>query len=53
MRSGDVIVSINGNSVSTSKQVYDFVNEGENLKVELKRRNKILILDVQPQILGS
>lgn len=47
---GDVILSINGNKVANSQQVYDFVARGELLTIEILRQSKRLNVVVQPEI---
>jgi C-terminal processing protease CtpA/Prc len=47
---GDIIMSINGNKVSNSQQVYDFVAKAELLTIEILRGPKRLRVVVQPEM---
>ena len=47
--SGDIIFSINKKPVTRSNTVYDFVQTGRTLEMEIIRRRKRLFVTVQPE----
>ncbi|XP_048585176.1 serine protease HTRA2, mitochondrial-like [Nematostella vectensis] len=52
LKSGDVIVKINNDSIKTSKEVYEFVKKGETLDIEIVRGGQIKHVTISPQVVG-
>ena len=52
LRSGDIIIKMNGKETESSKQVYQHVHKGDTLKIEVKRGDQRLNFTVQPEVVG-
>lgn len=49
MKSGDVIVEINGTKVNTSEEIYNAVRTSDSLNAVVRRGEDLLMLHMTPE----
>ena len=49
---GDIIIGINENTISKSKDIYNEVKKGETIIVKVLRNGNIFYLNIEPEIVS-
>ena len=48
-----MIVTVKGQAVQNSKEIYDAVSKGEKVHLEVLRGSSIMAIEVKPEIAGK
>ena len=52
LQPGDIITKMNGKNMVSNKEVYQHLQKGETLVVEVKRGDQYLKFTIQPEVVG-